>query len=71
MTGGGPGRGGGGEQRLLDAAQAGDEHAFVEVTSPYRRALHVHCYRLLASVHDADDALQIPMIAERANAVKA
>jgi hypothetical protein len=33
----------GGEQALLAAAQAGDEQAFVALTSPHRRALHVHC----------------------------
>jgi RNA polymerase sigma-70 factor (ECF subfamily) len=35
-----------------------NERAFVELTSPHRSALHVHCYRLLGSLHDADDALQ-------------
>jgi RNA polymerase sigma-70 factor (ECF subfamily) len=44
--------------RLFAAARAGDERAFVELTSPHRAALHRHCYRLLGSVHDADDALQ-------------
>jgi RNA polymerase sigma-70 factor (ECF subfamily) len=44
--------------RLLVAAQGGDEHAFVELTSPHRRALHVHAYRMLGNLHDADDALQ-------------
>ena len=43
---------------LLAAAQSGDEHAFVELTSPHRRALHVHVYRMLGNLHDADDALQ-------------
>ena len=44
--------------RLLAAAQSGDEHAFVQLTSPHRRALHVHAYRMLGNLHDADDALQ-------------
>ena len=44
--------------RLLVAAQGGDEHAFVQLTSPHRRALHVHAYRMLGNLHDADDALQ-------------
>jgi RNA polymerase sigma-70 factor, ECF subfamily len=43
---------------LLVAAQSGDEQAFVELTSPHRRALHIHAYRMLGSLHDADDALQ-------------
>jgi RNA polymerase sigma-70 factor (ECF subfamily) len=43
---------------LLAAAQGGDEQAFVRLTAPHRRALHVHAYRLLGNLHDADDALQ-------------
>ncbi len=43
---------------LLVAAQRGDEQAFVGLTGPHRRSLHVHAYRMLGSLHDADDALQ-------------
>jgi RNA polymerase sigma-70 factor, ECF subfamily len=46
------------ETGLVAAARAGDEEAFVQLTSPHRAGLHRHCYRLLGSVHDADDAMQ-------------
>ncbi|MBW8872952.1 MAG: RNA polymerase subunit sigma-70, partial [Leifsonia sp.] len=48
---------------LLDRARSGDDRAFAQLVTPHRRELELHCYRILGSRSEAEDAVQDALLA--------
>ena len=51
-----------GDSALVERARAGDRDAFEALVAPHLREMRAHCYRMLGSPHDADDAVQDSLV---------